>query len=153
MDDRIRTFRVTGKVYLWRYGDATAGYKGIHLTADNKGCQELLTLLDLMKDSKYSSKHQLALTPPTGNQTDVPSRSYSKIQPYSSLQLNHQKQYVDHWRITYKDEGLVIEFGKNHLNQLINAIAAINDGKGDFTISDENADDENTLWFWWNLEK
>jgi hypothetical protein len=49
------------------------------------------------------------------------------------------------------DNGIEIQFGKEKLTELQNAINGIPKGNGDFAISDQN--EENILYFWWNLEK
>ena len=52
----------------------------------------------------------------------------------------------NHWLIKELDNGIEIQFGKEKLTELQNAIKGIPKGKGDFAISDQN--EENILYFW-----
>ena len=93
---------------------------------------------------------------------DVPSESQLKVpnnqkglaqwKSAKQLTLNYSKQGPDEeWIVTEKTDEVEVKFGKGKLRRLQTAIAEIPKGKGDFAISD--SDDENILYFWWNLEK
>jgi hypothetical protein len=154
MKAQIEKYKVIGKVYIWTYRDNQNNYPGWNLTVDKLASQSLSDLLDLMNACEWSSKKTFGLEVPTDLQIGVPNNQNGKARwkTVSNLTFNHRKnESINHWLIKTSKNNVEIQFGKNRLTELQAAINGIPHGKGDFAISSH--DDENILYFWWNLEK
>ncbi len=154
MKAKIEKFKVNGKVYAWTYKDNQRNYPGWNFTLDKNACKSLTELLDLMNTCEWSSKKSFGLEIPNELQISLPNNQNGNAawKTVSKLTFNHRKnESENHWLIKKSENGIEIQFGINKLTELQNAIKGIPKGEGDFAISSEN--DENILYFWWNLEK
>lgn len=154
MKELINKYKVHGKVYAWTYNDNNRNYPGWNFTVDSKGSESLCELLNLMISCEWSTKKKISLELPTKMQLNVPNNQNgtAKWKSISNLILNyHTCESENYWLINEFDNEIEIQFGKEKLTELQNAINGISRGIGDFAISDLN--EENILYFWWNLEK
>lgn len=150
MKEEIQKFKVSGKVFLWKYKDDQRNYPGWNLTVDKAASQNLVDLLDLMESCEWSTKKNLITEEPTQAQLNVPNNQHGQADWKSAQQLtlNSRKLESDDFWAVIEDNGDVeIQFGKGKLKQLRTAIAEVPLGKGDFAISDTI--EENILYFWW----
>ncbi|KAA3439777.1 hypothetical protein [Rufibacter hautae] len=153
MEAEIQKFKLKGRVYLWKYKELENRYPGWNLATDADGCDSLVKLLNLMDTSELPSKKTVPTEVPTKLQLKVPNyqQGLASWRAAKYLTLNFKKQgQISEWNITENGEEVEVRFGVGKLNQLRTAIAGIPQGKGDFAISD--SDEENILYFWWNLE-
>ncbi|WP_411895203.1 hypothetical protein [Winogradskyella sp. A2] len=154
MKAQIEKFKVNGKVYAWTYKDNQNNYPGWNFTLDKTASESLTELIDLMDECEWASKKTFGLEMPTDLQIGVPNNQngMARWKTTSKMTFNHRKnESENHWLIKKSDIGIEIQFGIKKLTELRNAINGIPKGKGDFAISSN--DDENILYFWWNLEK
>jgi hypothetical protein len=153
MKAQIEKFKVNGKVYAWTYKDNNRNYPGWNFTVDLKASESLSELLNLMSDCEWSTKKKVTTELPTQAQLDVPNNQneIARWKSKPNLTLNCKtSESENHWLLSEHDNGIEIQFGKEKLTELQNAIKGIPKGNGDFAISDQN--EENILYFWWNLE-
>lgn len=154
MKELINKYTVYGKFYCWTYKDNLRNYPGWNFTVDSKGSESLCELLNLMISCEWSTKKKISLELPTKMQINV-TNNQNGIATWKSkpnLILNYNTcESENYWLINEFDNEIEIQFGKEKLTELQNAINGISRGIGDFAISDAN--DENILYFWWNLEK
>ena len=154
MKAQIEKYKISGKVYCWKYKENERNYPGWNFTVDVKASRSLSQLLDLMSLCEWSSKKKIQIEMPTGSQLTVPNNQGGRARwkTISKMTLNCKKtEPENHWAITELGEEIEIQFGKSKLTELQNAIKEIPNGKGDYAIADE--DDESILYFWWNLDK
>jgi len=154
MKAQIEKHKVSGKVYAWTYKDNNRNYPGWNFTVDLKASESLSELLNLMSACEWSTKKKITTEIPTQAQLNVPNNQnrVAKWKSKPNLTLNCKtSESENHWLIKELDNGIEIQFGKEKLTELQNAINGIPKGNGDFAISDQN--EENILYFWWNLEK
>ena len=154
MKAQIEKHKVSGKVYAWTYKDNKRNYPAWNFTVDLKASESLSELLNLMSDCEWSTKKKITTELPTQAQLKVPNNQNGTAKQKSkpNLTLNCKtSESENHWLINEFDNGIEIQFGKAKLTELQNAINGIPKGNGDFAISDQN--EENILYFWWNLEK
>jgi hypothetical protein len=150
MKEEIQKFKVSGKVFLWKYKDNQRNYPGWNLTVDKVASPNLVDLLDLMDSCEWSTKKTLTTEEPTQAQLNVPNnqRGQAGWKSAQQLTLNSRKlESDDFWAVIENNGDVEIQFGKGKLKKLRTAIAEIPLGKGDFAISDTK--EENILYFWW----
>ncbi|MFT7033618.1 MAG: hypothetical protein ACJA2S_002126 [Cyclobacteriaceae bacterium] len=134
--------------------DNSRNYPGWNFTVDKAASKALIMLLDLMGKCQWSTKKIIQTQIPTSSQFDVPNNQHGKArwETKPSLVLNcEQNQSENLWLIQETDSNIEIKFGRKKLKELQIAIKGIPESKGDYEISDFN--DQNTLSFWWNLER
>ncbi len=154
MKAQIEKHKASGKVYVWTYIDNNRNYPGWNFTVDLKASESLSELLNLMYNCEWSTKKKITTELPTQAQLNVPNNQngIAKWKSIPNLTLNCKtSESENHWLINELDNGIEIQFGRKKLTELQNAINGIPKGNGDFAISDQN--EENILYFWWNLEK
>ena len=153
MKEIINKLKVKGKIYIWKYLENSRNYPGWNITTDKIGGESLLELIDLMKTCKWSSKKTFQTIEPNKNQLNVSNNRNGKAEWKSAqnLTLNLKKEIEpDFWEVIDKGNDIEILLGNNSLLKLENSIKRILNNEGDFAISSN--DDENILYFWWNLE-
>lgn len=153
MKEQINKLKVKGKIYIWKYLENSRNYPGWNITTDKIGGESLLKLIDLMITCKWSSKKTFQTIEPNKNQLNVPNNKNGKAEWKSvqNLTLNLKKEIEpDFWEIIDKGNEIEILLGNNSLLKLEKAIKRILNNDGDFAIYSSN-DDENVLYFWWNL--
>lgn len=149
MKDRIEKYILNGKVYTWTYKDNNRNYPGWNFTVDLKAGESLIEILKLMDICDWSTKKNISATIATQAQLSVPNNQngIAKWKPIKNMTLSCKKsESGNHWLINELDNGIEIQFGKEKLVELQNAIIRILNGDGDFAISDQN--EENILYFW-----
>jgi hypothetical protein len=154
MDSKISKYKVLGKIYIWKYKENKRNFPGWNLTVNNEGSKSLLNLLELLESSQYPSRKRVMLSEPTSKQLGVPNNrgGNARYKPARVLELRFKKfNNEEIWRMAEQESVVILEFGTNKMRELKSAIAGVPEGKGDFGICD--AEDENVLFFWWNLDK
>lgn len=152
MKEQINKLKITGKIYLWKYLENSKNYPGWNITVDKTGGDNLLELINLMKTCEWSSKKSIQIFKPNQEQLNVPNNKNGKAEWKSTqnLILNLKKEVEpDFWEVIDKGNDIEILLGNNSLLKLENSIKRILNNEGDFAISSN--DDENILYFWWNL--
>jgi hypothetical protein len=148
MDPLIEKYKSYGSVYIWQYREKNPKRRHWNLTADEDGCSSLIELLELMQNSRFSSKKLFKTTSPTNQQISIPNNRNPEWHSKPALSLRSLKENNCGWMLTAKNDSLEIVFCKEKLSELMEAIVKIKGGDGDFAISDDN--DNNVLYFWWN---
>lgn len=154
MKEKIEKFKISGKVYIWKYSDNGRNYPGWNLTMDNLASQEISKLLDLMSNCEWTTSKKLLTQRPTGNEVFTPNnrRGHANWTTKEKMAITHKaNESPDFWAVIDKEAELEIRFGKQKLMELKRAIESIPTGKGDFSIADRQ--DENILTFWCRAEK
>ncbi len=154
MKAQIEKYKINGKVYCWKYKENERNYHGWNFTVDLKASQSLSELLDLMSLCEWSSKKKIVIDVPTTSQLSVPNNQggRAKWKTISKITLNCKKsEHENLWTIRELGDEIEIQFGKTKLTELQKAIKEIPNRKGDVAITDQN--EENILYFWWNLDK
>lgn len=153
MKEQINKLKIKGKIYIWKYLENSRNYPGWNITTDKIGGENLLELIDLMKICNWSSKKSIKTIEPSNNQLNVPNNRNGRAEWKSAqnLTLNLNKEIEpDFWEVIDKENDIEILLGKNSLLKFENSIRRILNNDGDFAISDN--EEENILYFWWNLE-
>jgi len=153
MKEKIEKHKISGQVFIWKYSGNTRNYSGWNFTVDKLACQELSSLFDMMNDCEWSTSKTVQTSKPMQTEIAVPNnqnRSNTKwlTKPAIVFCVNFNLPAY-HWSINETPDSLQINFGKQMLQKLKEAIIKMSNGNGDFSLSDENQ--ENILTFWWNL--
>lgn len=152
MDKVIEKFRISGKLFIWKYTENYKNYPGWNITVDNMGADKLDRLFELMINSEYPSEKQVDTYSPTDTQLNVPNNLNGKASWITKLNLIYKKfEDPNYWEIKENKNELKICFGTEKLYELKNYIREIPNGKGDYAICD--AHENYILYFWWNHEK
>lgn len=154
--EEINKFKISGQIYLWKFLENQRNYPGWNLTADKTGCESLLQLFEMMKQTEWSSKKEIQTAVPTELQIKVPNiqNGNAKWKYAKTLILNYKKNSAsDEWMIAENSDTVEIRFGTDKLTEFENSISKIQKGSGDFAISDFEESDASILYFWWNLKK
>jgi hypothetical protein len=154
MKTRIEKYKVGGKVYIWTFKENSRNYPEWNFTVDLKASKSLSELLDFMNKCEWSTNKTIKTEKPTRLQLDVPNNLYGTAKSISKSNMTFKcktTETTNHWLIKETDNGIEVQFGKEKLIELQNAINGIPENRGDFAISDNN--DNNILYFWWNLDK
>ena len=152
MKEQIEKLKVSGGVYIWKYIENDRNYSGWNMTVDNSASQELSLLFDMMNKCDWSTSKKILTTRPTDKEISVPNNRngiakwITKSKIIFSLKTS---KTLDYWVITETSDELEISFGKEKLKEFKEAIVKIQNGKGDFSISDEKA--SNILTLWWRV--
>lgn len=140
MEECIRKWKQSGHILCW-----TAKEKGEltwNFTANEDGCNSLLNLLCMMKDSPWPSKRIISLSTPHF-------KLRTPIKPINSLIFNYMKDKAadNYWSLTGDTDQMVIEFGAQKLDELYNAIDDVKSGKGDYSVCGDSS-----FWIWWYVD-
>lgn len=150
MDNHIDKYRVQGRIYIWQYVPYNRNYPGWNLTADQHACDSLIDLLGLMRSSAYPSRKTIQTVQPTEKVVSVANRSNGyNSKPRLSLKYNEDAPVT--WKLDDSGDELLVTFNSERIIKLQAALQKVKLGEGDFAVADDQ--DENILYFWWNLEK
>lgn len=153
MDSQIEKYKPKGRIYIWKYTEKYSKFESWHFTLDQEGANSLSILLDLMKESQYPSKKNVAATYPGRDQLDVPNYLNGKAKwvskPYVTFSFKKYEN-ENYWEIKENADSIELRFGYDKLLELKKAIQDIPKGKGDYGICDAN--ENKSLMIWWNLE-
>lgn len=153
--EEINKFKISGQIYLWKFLENQRNYPGWNLTADKTGCESSLQLLEMMKQTEWSSKKEIQTAVPTELQIRVPNNRNgdAKWKYAKTLILNYKKKSAsDEWMIAENSDTVEIRFGTDKLTEFENSILKVQKGTGDFAISNFEENDSHILYFWWNLK-
>jgi hypothetical protein len=71
-DPRVESWKQSGRLYLWRYGQNTKNYPGWNLASDETGWQSISDLLERMAESTRDSRREISVAAPTALTLSVP---------------------------------------------------------------------------------
>ncbi|GLS02427.1 hypothetical protein GCM10007859_24510 [Brevundimonas denitrificans] len=135
MDEAVRCWRQTGRLYFWREARKTQG-EGWHLAAEADGLRDLRAIITLCRSALHPARFALG----------VPSSSQN-VGP-AELVLSHNQTWApDHWILSPRGLSAVLELGSDRLTELEAAIGDMEGGRGDFTIGGE--EEAERIWIWW----
>ena len=135
MDEAVRRWRQTGRVYFWREARKTQG-KGWHLAAEANGLHDLRAIIALCRSAQHPARFALSVT--ASKQTDGP----------AELVLSHNRTWgPDHWVLSVRGRVAVLEFGPDRLAELEAAVRDMESGDGDYPIGGD--DEAQRVWIWW----
>ena len=72
MKEQIEKFKISGRVYIWKYTDNGRNYPGWNMTVDNSASQELSQLFDMMEKCEWSTNKKVLTTQPTDKELSTP---------------------------------------------------------------------------------
>jgi hypothetical protein len=151
-DPSVEKWKQDGKLYVWKYRDASPNYSGWHMSADSKGCETLLDLLDRMLSAKWPSKKNLIITRPGKTELAAPNvrGGAAKVISPSNLTLAYPKGQVDgkYWSLDFLKPNLSLRLGLAKVGQLLESVRAMSEGQGDFCIGPDEKTQGSLLWFW-----
>jgi hypothetical protein len=154
MKEKIAKLKISGQVFIWKYSDNTGNYPGWNLTVDKLASEELSNLFDMMSKCEWSTSKTVRTSKPMETEIAVPNNQNGNAKWSTRPAIifcTKSNLSPHHWIISEMPDSLEINFGKQKLQKLKEAIISIPNGNGDFSISDENQ--TNILTFWWNLRK
>jgi hypothetical protein len=134
MDEAVRRWRQTGRIYFWEESDRRQG-DGWHFAADEKGGDDIATLVSLAKNARFPSR--FALTP---HLVFGPTRRSAR-----KVMLSHNAKWLsNHWVVHEANGALTIELGSSRLDELGAVVAGLRKGEADYTFGGEPL-----VWAWW----
>jgi len=141
-----KSWKQSGRISLWRYTENERNYPGWHLNADAEGCNSLRALLEALAADGDGSR-TVVLTAPTKIQAGVPNNRSGRaawVAP-AKLQIAYSPTSSD-WAFPPDLEPAVLTMGSDWVALLLEGIAGIPKGRGDYSIG---GDGSLPLWFWW----
>src|ERR1043166_2550664 len=109
MDSNIEKYHLRGRVSLWKYKAESRNYPGWNLTSDKEGCESLLSLLQLMQASSFSSHKRINLTPPTTQ--SIKAAADLSFKAVRQLSLRYRKGEPTLWRTQETADCVQLSFG------------------------------------------
>lgn len=135
MDEAVRRWRQTGRLYFWREARKAQG-EGWHLAADADGLRDLGAAIALCRSAQHPARFALSTTPSNPNAGPA------------ELVLSYNRTWVPgHWGLSTQAGDAVLEFGTDRLNELEGAVGDMERGDGDYTIGGD--DEAQRIWIWW----
>ena len=154
MKEKIAKLKLSGQVFIWKYLDNSRNYPDWNLTLDKIASKELSNLLDMMNQCDWGVSKSFKTSKPTETELLVPNNQNGHAKWITKDFItfcSNNNIASDYWKIKESSNSLELNFGKEMLMKLKEAITNIPLGKGDISISDKN--ENNILTFWWNLQK
>jgi hypothetical protein len=149
MDYNIERFRLTGRIFLWKFEHNVRNYPGWNFTCDDDGCESMIGLLELMQSSAFPSSKKLTLEQPTIMQVKAAQHCHD-FRSAKYLSLHYKKGLPGYWYTEEGESHLRLTFGDHEIVALRRAIYRVKKKEGDFAIGDPN--DEHQIYFWWFIE-
>ena len=141
-------WKQSGHISLWRYTENERNYPGWHLNADHAGCHSLQELVEALAAVGGGSR-SVTLTAPTKSQLGVPNNHSGRaawLAP-SKLRVAYSATPSE-WSFPAGIEPAVLTIGSDWLSPLLEGIAGIPKGRGDYCIGGQGSENL-PLWFWW----
>jgi len=154
MKEKIAKLKIIGRVFIWKYSDNIGNYPDWNLSVDKLASKELSNLLDMMNECEWSTNKTISTSKPTESEIAVPNNQNGNAKWLTKPAIifcTKSSFSPHHWVINEMPDSIEINFGKQKLQRLKEAIISIPSGNGDFSIADENQ--KNILTFWWNSRK
>lgn len=136
------------RIYLWRYRENRRNYPGYHLTADARGCDDLVSVLTRHENATRVQRTRLALGPVTPSILAVPAntRGNSTVVTFSSLELiTDPNSSPDHFRFAETHLHCQLELSTAQAGHVLEGVHDIQHGKGDYCVG---GDGDQVIWFW-----
>jgi hypothetical protein len=139
-----------GKIYLWTYPDGAKDYAGWHVTADARGCRDLVSMID--RASTEELARPLRTLAPTAPILAVPNNRRASVQAASGITVVHAPdREAAYWRLEATAGDVVLLVGSEQLALLRAAVVDVSLGRGDYSLgsAEKRAPRQQRLWFWW----
>jgi hypothetical protein len=135
MDEAVRRWRQSGRVYFWLEARKTQG-KGWHLAADAEGLRDLSAIIALCRSAQHPARFALNV------------KSSGQDDGLAELVLSYNRVWApDHWTLSATGRGVVLDIGPDRLAELEAAVGDMEGGRGDYTIGGD--DEVQRIWIWW----
>jgi hypothetical protein len=147
----VTRWKQEGQVYCWRYRDRPRRYPGWNISADARGCQSCVALLDLLLSNQWSSQATIVITSPTAQALQAVNgpAGWSSA---TGLDLIYPGAKVApaHWRLRSSQGHVAITLGESRLREIQNGMVDIAQGRGDWGApnDDEDIESDQLLYFW-----
>ena len=136
-----------GRVCLWRYRDRARNYPGFHLSADPRGCDQLLVLLDGLMKARKPQIGNVALDPVTQAVLAIPNNRDARASTYRHWALVVDPSFPpERLHFTVMNDRVQTELSAIQVERLAAGVRDIRERRGDYAIGDK---DGHELWFWW----
>lgn len=141
-------WKQSGHISLWRYTENERNYPGWHLNADLEGCQSLQALLEALAADGGGSR-TVTLTAPAKSQLGVPNNRSGRAAWVAPAKLRVAfSATASEWSFPADLDPAVLTVGSDWLAPLLEGVAGIPEGRGDYSIGGHNVGNL-SLWFWW----
>jgi hypothetical protein len=138
---------MSGRICLWRYRERTRSYPGFHLSADAKGCEQLLKLLGGLAKVRAPQIATVTLDPVTAAVLAVPNIRDATASAFRHWDLIADPRFdPERFHFTVMNDRVRSELSSVQIESVAAGVLDIRDRRGDYAIGDE---DEQQLWFWW----
>jgi hypothetical protein len=138
---------MSGRICLWRYREHTRNYPGFHLSADTKGCEQLLKLLGGLAKVRAPQIATVTLDPVTASVLAVPNNRDAAVSAFRYWDLIADPRFdPERFHFTVMNDRVRSELSSVQIESIAAGVSDIREGRGDYAIGDE---DEQQLWFWW----
>ncbi len=142
------------KIFFWKYDRPSKGYRGFHLSADDSGCDALLTGLRKKMRTPSARTAKFSLSTPTERILSAPNYR-TRAQTWKFLEIlvdqNASERFLS---VTTENDVAYVTVSKDIADSMERGVQDILEGNGDWSISSESKNaDHQTIWFWWYLEK
>jgi len=151
MSSGINEWKQRGTLHLWRFKPDKRGLKGWHFFADHIGCDNLVELLDLLKQANYPVKRTIKLekTPHAiAKRPAALNKSYKVLTPDSLRFVRNPETEQDQWSSKMSGQSLEIELGYDRIEELADSIRKVRNGDYDFSIGPTDGEQPQNIWFW-----
>ena len=156
MTHATHAWKLTGRVYLWRYRENTRNYPGWHLSTDRPGGASLLELFSLLPSASTPVYRTVPLTPPSQSVLAVPNNrgGFARIWAPTKWRVafDPSSAAANTWAFPAGADPAVLTFGSSYLAPLVRGVSDILRHTGDYSIaceSDDPSESSRELWFWW----
>ena len=141
-----------GRICLWRYVDSRSPDPGFHLCADVAGCNQLLRLLGTLAKTRISELGTVVLdrVGPAELAASIERYDGGRVVSYARWELLVDPRFQPerlHFVVTH--DRVRTELSPAQVESLIGGVQDIREGRGDYSIGEE---EEHMLTFWWQTK-
>lgn len=137
---------MAGRVCLWRYRERALDYPGFHLSADPRGCDQLLTLLGSLVKARTSQIGNVALDPVTPAVLAIPNIHGPAITYHHWALVVDPDFPPERLHFTVMHDRVQTQLSTVQVESLAGGVRDMRERRGDYSIGD---DEGHELWFWW----
>ena len=149
MTSAVHSWKQAGRVFVWRYPTHKKKHRGWHFTCDDKACDSLTLLVRAMQAEIEPSRRSITLSPATSDVWRVPNFGEPSRESRETMVLQYDPNFGD-LLLNEQDDRLRLHFGYGTASKLLEAIADVKAGRGDYQLlsSEEGVP---PIWIWWML--
>lgn len=144
---RCHGWKKAGRIWLWRYAEKNRNFPGWHLSADKKGRESLITLIEAIGVDGSGATRSIALDPKDARVLSIPGRRVAKVVVPSAWRITVVGPDDTAWRFPETEEFAELMVGSGWLDLLAAGFADIQNPIGDYAIGIQGAG-TSKLWFW-----